>query len=78
MALERSFKTYFKKNKGEKGNICLDLGRDNLYEITRVRYVSQTDSNFIIPGNQYRLEYWDNSYFYSKTIYKCVYKRHCP
>ena len=61
MALDRSFDTYFKKNKGEKGNICLDLGKDNSYEITRVRYVPQTDSNFIVPGNQYRLEYWDNS-----------------
>ena len=35
MALDRSFDTYFKKNKGEKGNICLDLGKDNSYEITR-------------------------------------------
>ena len=53
MALDRSFDTYFKKNKGEKGNICLDLGKDNSYEITRVRYVPQTDS--ILLG-----DFWEN------------------
>lgn len=61
MALDGVSILILKKNKGEKGNICLDLGKDNSYEITRVRYVPQTDSNFIVPGNQYRLEYWDNS-----------------
>lgn len=61
MAVDGNFDTYFKKKKGEKGHICLDLGEDNSYKITRIRYVPQTDSNFIIPGNRYRLEYWDNS-----------------
>lgn len=61
MAIDGNFDTYFKKKKGEKGNICLDLGVDNPYKITRIRYVPQTDSNFIIPGNRYRLEYWNNA-----------------
>lgn len=29
------------------------------HTLTRIRYVPRSDTNFIIPGNHYRLEYWD-------------------
>ena len=51
--------TYFKKSRGKKGYIALDLGENTPYILTRVRYMPRSDTNFIIPGDHYRLEYWD-------------------
>lgn len=58
-ALDGDYSTYFKKNKKEVGYVGIDLGENNPYVVSRIRFVPQSDTNFIIPGNSYRLEYWD-------------------
>ena len=58
-AVDGDYATYFRKNKKESGYIALDLGENTPYILTRVRYVPRSDTNFIIAGNHYRLEYWD-------------------
>lgn len=58
-AMDGKYDTYFKKNKKETGYAGMDLGEKNPYTVTHVRIVPQSDTNFIVPGDVYRLEYWD-------------------
>lgn len=58
-AVDGDYSTYFRKDKKVEGYVALDLGERNDHTLTRIRYVPRSDTNFIIPGNHYRLEYWD-------------------
>ena len=58
-AVDGDYSTYFRKDKKLEGYVALDLGERNDHTLTRIRYVPRSDTNFIIPGNHYRLEYWD-------------------
>ncbi len=58
-AVDGDCSTYLKKSRKKDGYIALDLGENTPYILTRVRYIPRSDTNFIIPGNHYRLEYWD-------------------
>lgn len=58
-AVDGDYSTYFRKDKKVEGYVALDLGEGNDYTLTRIRYVPRSDTNFIIPGSHYRLEYWD-------------------
>lgn len=42
--------------------IGMDLGRDHEEKITKIEYCPRTDTNFIIPGYEYELYYWNNGW----------------
>lgn len=56
-AMDNDYGTYFSKPKNSDGYVGLDLGAP--YYITRVRFCTRSDSNFIVPGQKYELCYWD-------------------
>ncbi len=58
-AIDGDYLTYFNINRKENGYVALDLGKKNDYVLTRILCIPRSDTNFIIPGNHYRLEYWD-------------------
>ncbi len=60
-AIDKDYNTYLDKNAENENFVALDLGADNPYTVTRIRYVPRSDTNFIIPGYRYRLDYWDNN-----------------
>lgn len=59
-AIDKDYNTYFANDPKRDNYVVLDLGNNNSYTITRVRYVPRSDTNFIIPGYRYRLDYWDD------------------
>jgi len=53
--------TFYSSN--EKGTwIGLDLGEGNEKKITKIRFNPRTDTNYIIPGKDYELFYWDEGW----------------
>jgi hypothetical protein len=42
--------------------IGLDLGERNEKKINKIRFSPRSDTNFIIPGNEYELFYWDKDW----------------
>ena len=42
----------------------LDLGENKASQITEIQFCAKTDANFIIPGNQYELYYWDDKWIF--------------
>lgn len=49
--------TFFSAKIGELGGI-VDFGVPT--EISRIEYINRGDGNAIIPGDEYRISYWDN------------------
>ncbi len=60
-AIDKDYNSYFANTPEDENYVALDLGDDNPYMVTRVRYVPRSDTNFIIPGCRYRLDYWDGN-----------------
>lgn len=59
-AMDGDYETYYSKERNKRGYVAYDLGTP--YYITRVRYCPRSDSNFIIPGHNYQLCYWDSQW----------------
>lgn len=60
-AIDKDYDSYLAEKPKKENFVALDLGADNLYTVTRIRYVPRSDTNFIIPGQRYRLDYWDGN-----------------
>lgn len=57
-AMDEDYNSYFSKLKNEDGYIGLDLGRGNTAKPTKVRLYPRSDTNYIIPSEEYELFYW--------------------
>lgn len=66
-AMDGDYETYYAKERNKKGYFALDLGSS--YYVTKVRFCTRSDTNFIIPGHEYELCYWDRSW---KSVEKKV------
>lgn len=56
-AMDGDFASYYSHESRRGGYVGLDLGSKN-FRLTRLRYCPRSDTNFIIPGHKYRLQYW--------------------
>ena len=57
-AMDEDLESYFSKPKNTVGWVGLDLGKGNERIITRVRMSPRSDTNFILKGDVYALQYW--------------------
>lgn len=59
-AMDGDYATYFSKRVGEVSFVGLDLGAGNEAYLTRVKFYPRSDTNFILPGDNYELLIWAN------------------
>ena len=60
-AFDEDFNTFFVGK--EKGSwVGVDLGNRNQQTVSKIMFCPRTDTNFIIPGNDYELLYWDGEW----------------
>jgi len=60
-AFDNDLNSYYMSE--EKGTwIGIDLGEGIKKRVTKIYFCPRTDTNFIIPGNDYELFYWDNDW----------------
>ncbi len=75
-AFDKDFATIFHAEKGSW--LGIDLGPGNKKRVDIIKFCPRTDANFIIPGYEYELFYWDKSWvsFQRKIAddYKIVFK----
>lgn len=57
-AMDGRLDTWFSRRTGIDGWVGLDLGAGNRRRITRVRFCPRSDTNFVMPGDEYELFYW--------------------
>jgi len=60
-AFDDNFDSFYMARKKETW-IGIDLGNGNAKRIYKIRFSPRSDTNFIIPGNEYELFYWDNNW----------------
>lgn len=58
-AMDSMFWTHFSKPEKGLGYVGLDLGKGNEVYLTRVHFHPCSDANYIFPGDEYELCYWD-------------------
>lgn len=59
-AMDKKYETYFCKKSGEVGYVGLDLGVGKKFIPTKVRLYPRSDTNYIIPGDEYELLFWND------------------